>query len=311
MLGHHDARGQYDRTDWARAFLLGTDPVFLGTLRIIPEPAQTLLCNQRIDEEQLEQRNPVSVADVFRGESSVAVNGGAAIAQKVVVNGIEESLLSVTIDAARKNKSAFHHTGNILFDPALLKSVEGSEGIGPADAGPNALAGGLADTTKDARDFLEPGERLGGLTSLRGGSNGQGFRRLLTLFGQEERFEWLLSGTRQTGDDYKDGDGKTVAGTEADLSAYVLKFSFTSDTQDTQDTGSRSAQAGPGGILSARPEVVGPPSVFAEGLEVRLGVENLFDQTYASRSADDLGLGNVVPLNEPGRTISLTANLRF
>ncbi|MCR9273305.1 MULTISPECIES: TonB-dependent receptor plug domain-containing protein [Mameliella] len=167
LLGHHDSRGQHDGTDWARALLLGTDPVFLGALRIIPEPAQTLLGNHRIDEEQLEQRNPVSVADVFRGESSVAVNGGAAIAQKVVVNGIEESLLSVTIDAARQNKSAFHHTGNILFDPALLNSVEVSEGIGPADAGPNALAGGLAYTTKDARDFLEPGERLDGLTSLR------------------------------------------------------------------------------------------------------------------------------------------------
>jgi hypothetical protein len=35
-----------------------TDPVFLGTLRIISEPAQTLLGNHRIDEEQLEQRNP-------------------------------------------------------------------------------------------------------------------------------------------------------------------------------------------------------------------------------------------------------------
>jgi outer membrane receptor protein involved in Fe transport len=52
-----------------------------------------------------------------------------------------------------------------------------------------------------------------------------------------------------------------------------------------------------------------PTSV--EGLEVRLDVDNLFDQTYASRSADGLGLGNVVPLNEPGRTISLTASLRF
>ncbi|MDD9733485.1 hypothetical protein PVW46_26580 [Mameliella sp. AT18] len=44
---------------------------------------------------------------------------------------------------------------------------------------------------------------------------------------------------------------------------------------------------------------------------MRLDVENLFDQTYASRSADDLGFGNAVPLNEPGRTISLTASLRF
>ncbi|WP_420324559.1 TonB-dependent receptor domain-containing protein [Mameliella sp.] len=257
-----------------------TDPVFLGTLRIISESAQTLLGNHKIDEEQLEQRNPASVADVFRGESSVAVSGGAAIAQKVFVNGIEESLLSVTIDGARQNKSAFHHTGNILFDPALLKSVEVSEGIAPADAGPNALAGGLAYTTMDARDFLEPGERMGGLTTLRGSSNGQGFRRSLTLFGQEEGFEWLLSGTRQTGDDYKDGDGKTVAGTEADLSAYVFKFAFTSDSgkrlsfsaSDTEDTGRRSAQAGPGGILFTRPdfaEVVGRPSVFVEGLSRR------------------------------------------
>jgi hemoglobin/transferrin/lactoferrin receptor protein len=48
-----------------------------------------------------------------------------------------------------------------------------------------------------------------------------------------------------------------------------------------------------------------------DGLELRLDVENLFDQTYVSRSSDGVGLANVVALNEPGRTISLTANMRF
>lgn len=273
-------------------------PVFLGTLRIDVEAAQNVLGNDEITEEEIEGRNPATMADVFAGESSVTASGGAAIGQKVFVNGIEESLLSVTIDGARQNKSAFHHTGNILLDPALLKSVEVSKGIAPADAGPNALAGGLAYTTRDARDFLEVGDTFGGLTTLRVGSNGQGFRRSLTLFGQQGGFEWLLSGTRQTGDDYADGDNVTVPGTEADLGAYVLKLAHTSDTgkrlsfsaSDTKDTGIRAAQAGGGGLLFTRPdfaEVVGRPSTFVEGLSRR--------QSYTLTYTDENPQGWLAP----------------
>ena len=48
-----------------------------------------------------------------------------------------------------------------------------------------------------------------------------------------------------------------------------------------------------------------------DNLELRLDVRNLFDETYYSRSADGLDNSRVVPLNEPGRTIGLTARLRF
>ena len=252
----------------------------LGTLRIDTAAAQNVLGNDEITEEEIENRAPATMGDVFKGESTVTASGGAAIAQKIFVNGIEESLLSVTIDGARQNKSAFHHSGNILFDPALLKSVEVSEGIAPADAGPNALAGGLAYTTKDARDFLTAGQRFGGLASLGSSSNENGFRRSLTLFGQEGGFEWLLSGTRHTSDEYTDGDGAVVPGTEADLSAYVLKLAYTTQggkrlsfsASQTEDTGLRAAQAGPGGILFIRPDfagVVGRPSTFVEAMSRR------------------------------------------
>ncbi|EAQ04704.1 TonB dependent-iron siderophore receptor [Pseudooceanicola batsensis HTCC2597] len=246
------------------------DTQFLGTLRIDTAGAQTLLGNAEITEEEIEDRNPASAADVFVGESSVTASGGAAIAQKVFVNGIEESLLSVTIDGARQNKSAFHHSGNVLLDPQLLKSVEVSEGIAPADAGPNALAGGLAYETKDARDFLAPGETFGGLTTLRAGTNGEGFRRSLTLFGRQGGFEWLLSGTRHTGDAYEDGDGVTVPGTAPDVSALVAKIAFTSDTgkrlsfaaSHTEDTGVRSGQAHPVfGFVTIRPDLTGVPGL--------------------------------------------------
>ncbi|MBN9888938.1 TonB-dependent receptor [Salipiger abyssi] len=229
-----------------------TDPLFLGTLRIEGVAAQNLLGNDEITEEELEARNPATVKDVFAGESSVTVSGGSAMAQKVMVNGIEESLLSVTIDGARQNKGAFHHTGNVLLDPSLLKSVEVSEGLAPADAGPGALGGALAYTTKDARDLLEPGDPFGGIVTLSGGNNGTGLRSTLSLFGQQGGFEWLLSTTSQEGDDYEDGDGDSIDGTGAKLDDYMLKLAFTSETgkrlsfsaSQTEDTGARASQGG-------------------------------------------------------------------
>ncbi|QHQ35143.1 TonB-dependent receptor domain-containing protein [Algicella marina] len=256
--------------------------VDLGTLRIESTGAQSVLGNEVIDEEDIENRNPVTTKDVFAGESSVKASGGASIAQKVYVNGLEESLLSVTIDGARQNKSAFHHTGNVLLDPAMLKSVEVSEGIAPADsgAGAGALAGSLAYETKDARDFLDPGDPFGGFASISGSDNGVALRSTLALFGQTGGFEWLLSGTRHISDDYEDGDGIEVPGTEADLTDYMVKLAFTAQggerlsfsASQTEDNGRRSAQAGPGGILISRPdfrEVVGATSESIAALSRR------------------------------------------
>lgn len=252
----------------------------LPEIRIEASAAQSLLGNVQITEDEIEERNPSSIRDVFDGEASVTASGGASIAQKVYVNGIEESLLSVTIDGARQNKSAFHHTGNVLIDPALLKSVDVSEGLAPADAGPGALGGALAYTTKDARDFLAPGDSFGGMSALALGSNGQDFRGTLALAGQRDGFEGLLSVTRQTGDEYEDGDGVTMPGTEADISDYVGKLGYTTDTghrfelsaSRTEDTGDRVGQEGPGGLIFIRPDfasVVGRDSVVVEGLSRR------------------------------------------
>ncbi|WP_241525496.1 TonB-dependent receptor plug domain-containing protein [Pseudophaeobacter leonis] len=146
--------------------------ILLDEIRIEAEDAQALLGNDTITEEEIEARNPSTTKDVFVGESAVTAGGGAAIAQKIFVNGIEESLLSVTIDGARQNKSAFHHTGNVLLDPELLKSVEISKGLAPADAGPGALAGSIAYETKDAADLLEEGDNFGGRFMLGTSDNG-------------------------------------------------------------------------------------------------------------------------------------------
>ncbi len=54
-----------------------------------------------------------------------------------------------------------------------------------------------------------------------------------------------------------------------------------------------------------------PPSM--ENLQLRLDLRNLFDETYVARANDSAGdtSGRPIPMNEAGRTIALTATLKF
>jgi len=255
----------------------------LDAIRVESEAAQQVLGNTEITEEEIDAKNARSLAEIFEGESAVTASGGAAIAQKVFVHGIEESLLSVTIDGARQNKSAFHHTGNVLIDPFLLKRVQVSSGLAPADAGPGALAGLLAYETKDARDLLDIGETFGGRAVLSYGDNGETLRTGLTIYGAQGGFEYLLSGVQTKGDDYEDGSGSTVRGTEADLTSFNARFAYVSEgghrfefaAERTRDAGRRAMQQGPGGLYYARPDfagVVGRPSVYREAVSERNSV---------------------------------------
>lgn len=222
----------------------------------------------------------------------MTTSGGAAIAKKVYVNGIEESLLNVTIDGARQNKSAFHHTGNVLIDPGLLKAVEITSGLAPADNGPGGVGGSIAYTTKDAADLLDAGDSFGGRISLGAGSNGFGLHSTLTLYGRSEGFDFLLHGARHKGEDYKDGDGVTVQGTEPNIQDMVGKVSYTSkdghklafSDSETRDTGQRAAQMGPGPFVFTRPDFSGlttGPNMIIDALARRTSYALTYTQTQS------------------------------
>lgn len=269
------------------------EPLLLEEIRIEAPEAQAVLGNDRITEEEIEARNPASTKDVFIGESAVTTSGGAAISQKVYVNGIDESLLSVTIDGARQNKAAFHHAGHVLLDPELLKQVEVSKGLAPADAGAGALAGSIAYETKDASDLLEDGDNFGGILRLSTDDNANSRDRSLTIFGREGGFEYLLSHTRRSSDDYEDGDGTTQRGTRASLSDYIGKLAYESTeghrfeftASRTEDDGPRLAQPGPGGVFFIRPDlggVSGTSNVLLNALSRRSSYTLQYNNTQAS-----------------------------
>lgn len=114
-----------------------------------------------ITADDLEKTQALNLRDIFRKDPSIAVGGGANMGQKIYVRGFESFMMRVTLDGAAQNGNAFHHQGNVLVDPYLLKKVIVSKGVSDASSGPGGLAGSIAFETKDASDFLKPGEKFG------------------------------------------------------------------------------------------------------------------------------------------------------
>lgn len=128
------------------------------------------------------------------------------MAQKIYVRGMEDRLLRVTIDGAAQNGNAFHHQGNTVVDPGMLKRIEITKGSANASAGPGALAGAISMTTKDASDLLAKGQNFGFNlgTSL---YTNFGVRENIALYGRTNaHFDALISYTYQNIFYFRDGD---------------------------------------------------------------------------------------------------------
>lgn len=179
---------------------------------------------------RIELAQAVSLQDLFKQTPEVSVGGGGLpVAQKLYVRGIGERMLSVTVDGAAQPESAYHHAGQVMVEPELLKRVEVEAGTGAATAGPGALAGALRFTTKSADDLLRPGERAGALVKGSYLDASDGKKLGVSVFGRlNDNLGLLVSATRFESDDYEDGRGNPVANTAADTESRFVKLDLRS-----------------------------------------------------------------------------------
>lgn len=182
-----------------------------------------------ISPEDIERTDPQTLRDLFAGEPSISVGGGIPIAQKVFVNGIEDTNLAVTIDGVQQGNRVFHHATTNYIDPSMLKAVRVDPGVAPADAGFAALGGAIVYETVDARDMLIGDRPIGAYAKLSYETNGETFTETASGYARHTGFEVLGYGRLAKGDDYKNGDGWTVPGTAADFSALLAKGAYEAD----------------------------------------------------------------------------------
>jgi len=167
--------------------------------------------------EQIEKIQANDLQDLFSQSPEVTIGGGPGFAQKLYIRGVEDQLLNITIDGAQQATRQFHHAGRISIEPELLKRVEVNAGAGNALSGPGALGGSVKFTTKDPEDMLNTGDQFGGLVKGMFSSNTDSFKTNTSLFGRlTDDWSAMVSYTQADVDNYEDGNGDEMLGTEAD-----------------------------------------------------------------------------------------------
>lgn len=181
----------------------------------------------------LQSQQPSTIQGLFAGQTTVSAGGTTQSSTKVYVHGVEETLLNVQIDGARQpQRNGFHHNGNNLIDPAMLKSVAIDAGASPADAGAHALGGSIRYTTKDATDFLKPGQTMGGFGKLSYDTNAETFTKSGAAYAALNGLEILGYGLQADGEAYEDGDDNEVFGTNVDLLNFLGKVAIEAPSGD-------------------------------------------------------------------------------
>lgn len=189
---------------------------------------ESMSSSSTVGGEQLERRLATTPQDVFFGVPGIAVQSDAKrVASSFNVRGLQDfGRVAVIVDGARQNfQRSGHGTESLTFiDPDLIKQVEVVRGPVANTYGSGAIGGVVFFETKDAADFLKPGETWAAQATGRYETNGGGWTTSATGAARLGDVADILANIvwRDYGD-YKDGDGNRVAGTAFDVLSGLVK----------------------------------------------------------------------------------------
>ncbi|MDR7155798.1 hemoglobin/transferrin/lactoferrin receptor protein [Sphingobium xenophagum] len=199
----------------------GTEKVAIDT----PQAVSTL------DQEDIEQIQATTMGDLLEAMPGVNVQGGVGqLGQGFNIRGMgtaigdSDNRILLTVDGVTKFYEQYR-MGALFTEPELYKRVEVLRG--PASStlyGAGALAGVVNFTTKDASDFLSEGDPLAVRLKAATETNAQAH----TLSGivavqPTEGVELLGSYNYRRTDDYKSGNGDTVAASATLSDSWLVK----------------------------------------------------------------------------------------
>jgi hemoglobin/transferrin/lactoferrin receptor protein len=179
-----------------------------------------------VGEQEIEGIQPKSLGDILEDVPGVTMNAGPRTqGETPLIRGLGDDRILIKVDGARRNFTA-GHDGRVFIDPDLLKQVEIVRGPASSIYGSGAIGGVIELTTKDAADFLEPGQNLGAQTKLGFQSVDNDRSGRLTVFGRSGAFDAVFSGAYGENDNIDLGTGGTLPNSSGDEASGFGKFSW-------------------------------------------------------------------------------------
>ena len=203
----------------------------LDVVEVSTTDVQVVSSSVNVGQSAIETKQADHLSDLFRDIPGVDVGGSHSMNNKIIIRGVKDENLAITIDGAKQpNVDLFHHLGTLKINPDNLKKVNIEVGANSVIHG--ELGGAVEFETKDGKDFLEKGQNFGGMISTTYNSNAS-IGGALSLYGKpSENSDFFLYYHYTDNDNWESGDGKEQEGRDGELEDITLKYGV--DINDEQ-----------------------------------------------------------------------------
>jgi len=210
----------------------------------------------------IETKQADHLSDLLRDLPGVDVGGTHSINNRINIRGIQDENLEITLDGAKvQNANMFHHIGNLLINPDILKKADIQVGTNSVVNG--SLGGAIAFETKDGKDMLEKRKDFGARIQTNYNSNNS-LGGSLSLYGNVlEDSDFLIYHNYVSKKNWKDGEGEKTFGVEGKIQNTLLKFGH--NINDTQRFSFSYDYLKDEGDYSPRPDFGKAYNTFATG----------------------------------------------
>jgi hemoglobin/transferrin/lactoferrin receptor protein len=111
--------------------------------------------------------------------------------EQLNIRGLDDRRITYQVDGTPRTFRG-EYRGRTFMSPSLLKQIEVVRGAGSVVQGSGAIAGVVNVITKDATDYLTPGQTVGGATEVFGATNGALIGGNIAVAGRAQNIDALV-----------------------------------------------------------------------------------------------------------------------
>lgn len=187
-------------------------------------PGRSVLKQKNIEQQQAD--NAANLINILPGVNMAG--GFRPGGQTLNINGMGDTEdVRVQLDGATKSFEKYQQ-GSIFIEPELLRRVTVDKGNYSPQYGNGGFAGTVKFETKDARDFLQENQKIGGFLKYGNNSNNnqKTYSTALVLQNEQKNIDLLLFGSVRNAGDYKRPDNSKILFSKNNQKTGLIKLNW-------------------------------------------------------------------------------------
>ncbi|GBK96990.1 TonB-dependent heme receptor A [Haemophilus influenzae] len=187
-------------------------------------PGRSVLKQKNIEQQQAD--NAANLINILPGVNMAG--GFRPGGQTLNINGMGDAEdVRVQLDGATKSFEKYQQ-GSIFIEPELLRRVTVDKGNYSPQYSNGGFAGTVKFETKDARDFLQENQKIGGFLKYGNNSNNnqKTYSTALVLQNEQKNIDLLLFGSVRNAGDYKRPDNSKILFSKNNQKTGLIKVNW-------------------------------------------------------------------------------------